>query len=373
MFLFCSGVTQFSKIIIKNLPLNIEDAKLIQAILKPHLTSVSFENFPFVFDNTIEFHFNFSSLEKLTRFQYSNCFKYEDDRLMSMIETISSKLVHLDISKNHMHSRNQSRLMKFLMLQTELVILKVSDNYYDNKLPKVTGEILGLKKLEELYLNRNVDLESFVEKLTQIVEPLNLKKLELFNYFHENYLESFFSDFDKLSNLTHLGITGIYAFDIVPFLINNIDKLENLEEIMFDYPIEVQDLGVLLEKLNVRTKITSKYLYFAPLIGKQLQFFKNFDLWRLDINTISTIEDNWNFDGITDLKFNLTTYSRQSSINCGKFFGKFKKLKTLKADVGRNLNMNILTQLLENNYIENIEISFQCSFSQFDEIWIEKL
>ena len=80
-------------------------------MLQPHLTLVHFENCPFLFEG--EFQFDFSKLEKLEDFRWSES---KNDALMKMLETIqSNKLLHLDISNNIMDFKSSRETNEFLV------------------------------------------------------------------------------------------------------------------------------------------------------------------------------------------------------------------------------------------------------------------
>ena len=140
-------------------------------MLKPHLTSVSFDKCAFTFSFYSKFQLNLCGLPNLTHFQCSEC--YHED-LISILETISSKLlISFNISRSMIKKRNRKKHMRFLMHQINLETLNVSDDQNTTLFPKLTGEILKLPQLKYLNLKYTVNVISFVETLNEITTPLN--------------------------------------------------------------------------------------------------------------------------------------------------------------------------------------------------------
>ena len=64
----------YSSLSISNLPLNLDDAIIIQKVFLPQINSISFKNCPFIFSIDSYYHFDFSQLKNLNNFQCSDCF-----------------------------------------------------------------------------------------------------------------------------------------------------------------------------------------------------------------------------------------------------------------------------------------------------------
>ena len=252
LVLFCRNAVKISEIRIKNLLLRIKEAKLIQKIINPYLTTVSFEECSFIFDEECDFHFNFSQLKNLTHFQWSNCYC---KNTMSMLKTIPSGcLHHLNLSESHLKA-SKEEFMQFLMQQVNLQTLNVAKNQkYKLEFPVVTGDVLNLKKVESLNLSGNVDWSSLVKKLEEIEGPLNLKRLELFNLSFVRYFDFFCKYFTRLTNLKYLGIGDSININ---HLTNNIYRLTELEEIEFSSLLNGDATNRLLEKFKDLNRTTT--------------------------------------------------------------------------------------------------------------------
>ena len=107
-----------SELQIRNLAIGVNDAEIIQAMIKSHLASVVVESCSFKFSFEPDSKLYFSALKTLTRIQCSNCIVND---LMSMLETIQSgNLIHLNITDCSMSFDRGERLMTFLLQHRNL-------------------------------------------------------------------------------------------------------------------------------------------------------------------------------------------------------------------------------------------------------------
>ena len=68
-------------------------------------------------------------------------------------------------------------------------------------------------------------MKSFVEKLDEVHEDLNLRKLELFDQSLKEYFELFCGSFTQLPNLTHLRVTNMQSsVFIIEHLVKKISR-----------------------------------------------------------------------------------------------------------------------------------------------------
>ena len=285
-----------------------------------------------------------------------------------MLETIKSdKLLHLDISNNIMNPNHQERLMKFLLSHKELKTLNVESELNSKyQFPKITENILELVNLESVKFTKTVKIDYILKKLGQVEGCLNLKTLELFDSLNKDQFSFFCEKFDKLSNLTYLGI-GIVDSDIET-LTNNIEQLKNLKEIVFDFTLDSDSIGKLVSKLlelKMQTKISSKIGMFIPELASNMCFLQNVSISSYNKNSLfSSMKTDLNFE-VSKLEFNPGNISDSDFPEASILFEKFTKLKSLSLWNQGNINWSILEKLLENNFIEEFELTINSEFSQF--------
>ena len=170
--------------------------------------------------------------------------------------------------------------------------------------------------------------------------------------------------------MTYLGITLKISGGLYP-LINNIEKLEKLEEIEFNESLSKENADLLLRKLESsrrRIKISGREWYFIPEFEWQLCHFRTVDLSELKIKPISSLESNSNFNGVTALNFDFSMCFENFSSHYEAFFGRFNNLKKLTITISGSMNAKILYQLLENNSIEHISILFNSKYKELENL-----
>ena len=146
-FMLLENLTKFyDNLVIKNIPLDENDVKSIQNILKSSLTGIYFENCPFNF----EIGFDFSHLTTLTQFHCKNC--YADSRIISIFDSPISSLIHLEISGNRINPENNNKIVEFIEKQTKLEFLNISWNNFTAQnaleLFKVLFQLSALKTVD---------------------------------------------------------------------------------------------------------------------------------------------------------------------------------------------------------------------------------
>ena len=349
----------------KNLPLHLEDAKFIQKLIQPHLTSIRFENCPSIFSLNNFFHFDFSKLDKLSHFQFSNCYT---KNLMPMLETIKSNdLIILDISKNFMPKENHQKLMNFLMSLKKLESLHVEGGSFE--FPEITGEILKLKNLKTLNLTGNLDYESFSAVLNE-VEKLNLENLSLFDFISTDLQKKIIENFAKLPNLKYLGMRLNQNESNFQCLCDNIKRLENLQVIESSSMIHENEFESLSKNLTkgkttIRFRFRSEIFYSSVI--SQLDYLQYFYSGRMDMKNVE-ISDQNDFKGITEMSLKLSELENCDEKKYIPFFKKFKNLKTLVVDFenSKKIDWDILSILLNSNDIEDFTFCFLNSISDFE-------
>ena len=70
-----------------------------------------------------------------------------------------------------------------------------------------------------------------------------------------------------------------------------------------------------------------------------------------------------NFDTVSKLTFDLSSFSGYPLNSFDNFFGKFRKVKSLDVCLSNNDNFNYLAQLLDNNYIDYLSLALSHDFS----------
>ena len=218
----------YSGIHINDFPLHREECRIVQEMIQPHTTSISLVNCKFPLD----FQFDFSALTRLLHFECANC---NAKQCLAMLETIPpTNLKYLDVT--NMHAVNQeSQLLRCLLRFANLEILKMSSVERQNWTD--ICDILTLPSLKHLQTNNILHLESFVNALGKLTQPLNLEYLDLSNNGYNDDLGPFFRKARKLSKLKYLNLSTDEEYVSIPFLVSNKRKcvrFKSLEQIVLD-------------------------------------------------------------------------------------------------------------------------------------------
>lgn len=361
---------------LSNLSLDKESSALVQKMLLPHLSHVSFVNCSFTFEpeaqvNANSFPLNFFALKNLTHLECINCFGYD---LIDLLETLSStNLTYLNISANVIMKSQQSRLESFLMKFSNLQTLIISnqstiefcgeEEFNNIQIPKITGEVLDLKLLTRLDLSGTVDVNSFLARLDENEnEVFRLQEFNLSYNSAEKCLDMLHKHSSKFSQLKHLTITlgKIYP----PSLSASLLSLSSLATISFVTPIKYSTLSSFfkhLQKSERSIKIVSRIEVDLELIDDVSQLAN--DSSYLSFGTDFSVEINDSFGdslGIAKTKSQSTCPSIDIIVEAFKTNNNLNSLKLVLSSLE---NFEVLESFLSPK-ISEFSLLFCSSFKE---------
>ena len=348
-FSFC--VPHCHRIRVKDFPLHKEDCQIIQSKLHSHITSVSFVNCEFLFD----FRFDFSQLTDLSHFEFVNC---KVENLPTILETIpSTALRYLDLSSTKVDLSQNEQLMRCLLKFEGLETFKYNLDSGNEEL--FLSDILSLPSLKHLEVRRASDMKSFVDKLEQLKEPLNLEYLDISKYNLFEQIERFLRNADKLPKLRYLNISTFDNLIKVRSLIDERNHhccFENLKEIVVELGrTDMIDLQRKIREYHIDLKIHPTR-YHAVQSLDEFYYYENVSLlsYNIDAHIITDIKD---FDNVLGLVVDLRRFLELPHELCRTFFSKFTKVEELTIYADDKCNFDYLELLVLNNPVRNIKLN----------------
>ena len=323
----------FDSLVIKNLSIDLDTLVKLQAILTSNLKCIKFENCPmlFTYDSNEQFHFH--HLTQLTHFQFSGCYC---KKFLSVMDALPlHQLVHLDISNNIFSENEIKKIMDTLKHMDRLESLIASSNSdSDWRLPTFTGEVLHLSNLKALDLSGNLDVKSFSDELSKSTGNSKLKYLNISRNFN-NLNKEIFGNLSKFSALIVLSLPSIETDKELELLIENVKKLEFIEEIIFE---EISDsylrrlMDELKDKKLVFKSSTNSDYWFNPTTIDQLIRTDRIYLYDSNSRDIAAMQHSDQFD-TTSLYVGKINFTVDNSKFLFDFFSKFESLEHLKIEV----------------------------------------
>ena len=340
---------------ITNLPLNLQDARLIQRVLQPHLIAIGFESCPFVWSFHHEFYFDFSSLKLLNRFQCTGCC---NTNLLPMLETISSpSLTHLSVTNYEI--LESDRVMKLILNYKTLQYLSFVS---EKSSPCVTGQIFDLKQLKFLDVTRSAVAKSLAEKLSDLSEPLDMEHLNISYSCFYGAFEIFCRNFGKLPRLKYLNLN--YCGFSWGILIDYIDRLNLVGQLVLpknDFVHEHYELFNRICKLQLPIAVVENHVSVVRR-AQHLEHCTRVNMHHADFMLANNLKLNVN------LVSHLTCYPSNSWCPAAyrQFYQRFRALRSVSVvfEDGTD-DFTLLCELLSLNPIEHVSVVFVPSFVQF--------